>query len=144
MRQSNLYRGPKKVPDAVPKRDQSSGFAKMPRTVIFDTELSASARCVFGALAMSDAVAYQKSRVVSIGVRLLAKQLGFERKAVMRGVRELIARGHLNVSRNGARRATYTLMSPEFEVQADGVRESGPFTNRRVLREWVEGTKEVA
>ena len=84
-------------------------FGRIPKSVIYDVELSASARCVFAALALTE-----RKGIASIGQRRLAKSLGMARQTVADGLSELRERGHIKTISEGTRRAVYTLQSELF------------------------------
>jgi len=78
--------------------------------VLYDKELSFSARCVYAALA--DRVG--SGATTSIGMRLLAKRLGASKTTVCDAVKELVDRGHVKVRPFGKQRAIYHLTSNRF------------------------------
>ena len=136
---STLIRGSKTEPVPAQKVSQSNtGWGKVPRSVICDSEISGNAVRVFGYLAMSEHVIRRKTTTVSVGIRLISKDLSLSRNTVMAALQDLIRRGHVTAARVGKQRHMYTLMSKVFEVSASEYHQA-PFTNRKVLREWTQG-----
>lgn len=83
-------------------------------SVLFDKEISATAKCIFATLAVS---LRKGSRVASMGQRLIARKLGFDRGTVSKGLKELAQRGHVTVSQVGRKRPHYFMVSTRFEVE---------------------------
>jgi hypothetical protein len=87
-----------------------SGFVRMVRKVLYDRSLSPSAKCVYGVLA--DRVGY--GCTARIGQRRIAAVLGFHQETVAECLRELQARGHIEIVGTGRQRRTYILLSNTF------------------------------
>ena len=139
MNQSHIKRGPSGGPDLVPVADQKSsrsgGYARIPRSVITDTTLTAEARVVFGVLALEDQIIAGASNTVSVGSRLIAQMTGFDKKTVLKALKDLAKRRHIGLSRGEKQRGLIVLTSPVFAVKSAEHHEA-PFTNRKLLSAW--------
>jgi hypothetical protein len=95
-------------------------YARTPESVLYDRELSASARCVYTLLSRW---VFQGS-TAKMGTRKIASDLGFSRTTVDAALVELAERKHLTVHGEGKRRRMYHLTSNIFgRKQRAGVEE---------------------
>jgi hypothetical protein len=95
-------------------------YARLPDSVLCDSRLSATARCVYGVLAR---YAYQGT-TVKIGQRRIARLLGVHVETVNLAVHELEGRGHIAIRGAGKARHIYHLWSSVFgKKQRAGVEE---------------------
>jgi hypothetical protein len=105
------------------------GFVRLVRSVLYDTSLSLSARCIYGVLA--DRVGC--GRTVRIGQRKIAELLGVHQETVLEGIKELCLHKHIEIARTASQRSIYILLSSTFG-KAQGQRDvvvSGPGGGRR-------------
>lgn len=118
------------VHDIKPQHTRKPRYSRIPDAVLLDTELSASARCVFAYLARS---VFQGATVI-VGQRKIAKHLGFARSTVVAAIAELVSQKHIKAKGDGQRRRLYILLSPVFSQKQGKVNEvvSGPNGYRRV------------
>ena len=95
-------------------------YARLPESVLFDNNLSVTARCVYGVLAR---YAYQGT-TVRIGQRRVAKLLGLHVETVNVALHQLESCEHIAIRGGGKDRRTYHLQSRVFgQKQRDGIRE---------------------
>ena len=107
-------------------------YARVPDSVLFDSELSSSARSVYGVLAR---YTYQGT-TVRIGQRRIARLLGIHQETVNNGLREFEGRKHIAIRGNGKARRFYHLYSPVFgQKQRAGYEEviRSPSGGRRLV-----------
>jgi hypothetical protein len=107
-------------------------YSRMPKSVLHDKSLTSTAKCIYADLAIS---VYQGS-VCKIGIRLIAKHLGFNKDTVMAGLKELAACDHITIRGVGKERRTYHLHSDIFgQKQRAGVQEvaGGPSGGQRMV-----------
>lgn len=86
-------------------------YCRIPLAVMIDKSLSMVARCVYGLLS----VAVFQGNISVASVRVMASQLGVGKDTIRRGLKELIAGGHIQHS--GFKRGSkphYELLSPVF------------------------------
>ena len=80
----------------------------VPDSVLWDTDLSASARVVYGALARCRT---PKSSVAKVGTRWLSEKIGFSRTTVRSAIGELKEHGHITIKGEGRDRRAYRFTS---------------------------------
>lgn len=121
-----------KTVQKVAGKTSQNRFGRTPDSVLFDKDLSASARCIYAYLARS---VFQGS-VARFGQRRIAKDLGFNRETVGTALHELQKRGHLSIVGEDKERRTYVLHSHIFgQKQRTGQYESavGPSGGARIV-----------
>jgi DNA-binding MarR family transcriptional regulator len=92
------------------EQGNSEKYARMPESVLFDSGLSVTARCVFAVLAR---YAYQGT-TVRIGQRRIAGLLGVHVETVNVALHQLESRKHISINGSGKDRRSYHLHSPVF------------------------------
>ena len=105
-------------------------YARLPESVLFDRELSVTARCVYGVLAR---YAFQGT-AVRIGQRRIAGLLGVHQETVNLALHELESSEHISIRGAGKNRRSYHLHSLVFgQKQRAGIEEviSSPSGTRR-------------
>jgi CRP-like cAMP-binding protein len=96
-------------------------YARLPESVLFDRELSLTARCVYGVLAR---YAFQGT-AVRIGQRRIANLLGLHQETVNLALHQLETSDHISIRGNGKDRRSYHLHSSVFgQKQRAGIEES--------------------
>lgn len=85
-------------------------YARIPDSVLHDTALSVTARCVYGILSR---YTYQGT-TVSIGHRRMASLLGIHKETVGNAIQELEGRKHIVIRGSGKSRRVYHLESSVF------------------------------
>lgn len=107
-------------------------FSRIPRSVLYDKTLSASARVVYAAIA---GYVWQ-GNTASLGHRKIARDLGISPTTALSALDELQAAKHLLVRSGPKHRGIYILTSPVFaSKQRNGEREIGigPSGNKRLV-----------
>ena len=95
-------------------------YARIPDSVLFDKDLSITARCVYSVLARR---AFQGA-TANIGQRRIAHLLGIHLGTVNRSLHELKERQHIDIRGNGKGRRIYHLRSMVFgQTQRAGIEE---------------------
>jgi len=95
-------------------------YARTPDSVLFDTDLSITARCVYGVLARH---AFQGT-TARIGQRRIANLLGVHVGTVNRSLHELEGHEHISIRGSGKGRRIYHLHSLVFgQKQRAGIEE---------------------
>lgn len=93
--------------------ERVEGFSRLVKSVLYDKELSFSARCIYGVLA--DRVG--DGTTVRIGIRLIARLLGANKSTVVDAIEELVQRRHVIPRRTGKQRTMYHLTSLRFGMK---------------------------
>lgn len=94
----------------VAEKSSHSGYARTPREVLLDKDLSHSATRVYARIALD----VKQGTTAKLGQRLIAKDLGMDRSTVAAALAELQAQGHLVIVGTGQRRRVYHLKSAVF------------------------------
>lgn len=117
----------------------SDRYTILPDKVIRDVRLSAQAVRVYAVLAGSIPIRNRQARSVQLGLRLLAEQACVSLPTLRQAVRSLQDCGHLAVAGKGNLRRRYTLLSSAYESARKTVNDTDPFTNRKVVSDWIQG-----
>ena len=109
-------------------------YGRIPASVLLDGTLTSDAVRVYGLLALP----VLQGNVSSVGMRVVAGILHVSPQTVMRRIRELVAAGHVEISKGTGKgkRAWYLLTSPVFgQKQAADVKEiaNGPSGQPRLV-----------
>jgi hypothetical protein len=128
-------RGSKSAPQTGSK--SAPRYARLPLTVLRDSELLPVARLVYCELALW----VFQGATCSIGQRAIAERLGIARNTVADALEQLEQRGHVELNRTThGRRAMYILTSPVFGQKQGRATEvvSAPSGGRRYASVVVE------
>jgi DNA-binding transcriptional MocR family regulator len=87
----------------------------VPDSVLEDSNLSTSARCVYAWLAGR----VYRGKVSSVGIRRIAEKLGLNKDTVQLAITELKKRGHIRVKGGDHHRNRYEMTSNIFTPIAD-------------------------
>ena len=102
------------------ENEKREHYNRLPDSVLYDTRLSASSRCVYAQLAGS----VHQGTTATVGQRRIASRLGFSKTTVNASIRELEAYGHITITAGGKQRYLYSLASGVFgSKQRAGVQE---------------------
>lgn len=119
-----------KSPRFVAEKSRHSGYARLPREVLTDTEIGSAAVRVYGILSLG----VQQGAVARVGQRLIASKTGMDRGTVATAIEQLVSRGHVTIAaaRRGSRQG-YVLNSLVFSQKQGKVTEvvSSPSGGRR-------------
>lgn len=105
-----LYVSGKSVQKVRGNSVQQEHFNRVPNSVLFDTELSLAARCVYAFVAGS----VHQGTTAKVGQRLIAKKIGIHQETVRFALQELEERKHLTIVGSGKDRRVYHLHSNIF------------------------------
>ena len=121
----------KSAQKAVGKSDHKR-YARIPKAVLLDKELSLSSRCVYAYLAMW----VFEGNVARIGLRKIARELGIHYETAQIAMQELKNKGHITIRGKDNERRFYVLHSGVYgKKTADSVRNigKGPSGNMRIV-----------
>jgi hypothetical protein len=95
-------------------------YARIPDSVLFDADLSITAKCVYAVIAR---YVFQ-GNTAKLGQRLIAQKVSASKNTVNGAIRELSGRGFIAITGEGKARRIYTLSSKVFgQKQRSGVEE---------------------
>lgn len=89
---------------------EQESYARVPRSILLNTELSCEDKCVYAALAFR---AFS-GKTSSIGIRLIARTLGINKNTVSNSLQTLARLGFISIHGDGKQRRIYHLTSSVF------------------------------